>query len=235
MNRIDKLCDLARYWCDKGNLGYDQSNRYDIRYGGETDCSWLVIWLCQQAGYNTGDASYTGDMLENFVANGWHELPNDGNPKKGYILLNIEHHTALYVGDGLMCQASIDENGNISGGASGDQTDYETNTTPYQNKNWDCYLAPPEYYETENEEGFIMTECVFKCLDNHLGYLEGDYIYWNPSAGFCYLEHPDCIELIKTCNKEIAIVPTASNAPWIERARQATNPNVSRETFGKRD
>ena len=68
MGDLNKFCERMRYWCDEGNLGYDQSNRQDIRYGGECDCSSLVIYALKEAGFDTGAASYTGNLSGNLVA-----------------------------------------------------------------------------------------------------------------------------------------------------------------------
>lgn len=138
MASIDYFCDRMRYWCDEGNLGYDQYNRWDIRYGGECDCSSLVIFALQEAGFDTGDATYTGNMSSNLTARGWSRIYPDGNPQRGDILLNDVNHVAVWLGD-CLAQASIDENGNIVGGESGDQGN-ETNTRSYYSYPWDCYL-----------------------------------------------------------------------------------------------
>ena len=82
---------------------------------------------------------------------------------------------------------------------------------------------------------FDMTECLFYCKDDHYGYYAGDIVYWNPTAGFCYLEDIDCINLIRQCTPNIKGIDTTSDAPWIYRAKQATNPKVAAETFGKRE
>ena len=138
MGDINKFCERMRYWCEDGNLGYDQSNRWDIREGGECDCSSLVIFALREAGFDTGDATYTGNMSSNLTARGWQRVANDGNPQKGDILLNDANHVAVWLG-GKLAQASIDENGNIAGGQSGEQAN-ETNTRSYYNYPWDCYL-----------------------------------------------------------------------------------------------
>ena len=39
MGSISKFCERMRYWCDEGDLGYDQSQRWNICEGGECDCS----------------------------------------------------------------------------------------------------------------------------------------------------------------------------------------------------
>lgn len=140
MPSIDTLCDRMRYWCDEGNLGYCQEHRWDIYEGGEADCSSLVIHCLQEAGFDTGDASYTGNMSDELCARGWRRVANDGHPQRGDVLLNDVHHTAVYIGDGLLCQASRNENHGANGGQPGDQDGWETNTRGYYDYPWNCYL-----------------------------------------------------------------------------------------------
>lgn len=142
MPSIDRFCDRMRYWCDEGNLGYCQAHRWNIYEGGEADCSSLVIFALREAGFQTGDASYTGNLSTELCAHGWVEAPNNGRPQKGMILLNKRSHVAAWLGD-CLAQASINEFGGINGGEPGDQTDRETNTRSYYNYPWDCYL---EYF-----------------------------------------------------------------------------------------
>lgn len=138
MGDLSKFIERMRYWCEEGNLGYDQSNRWDIRVGGECDCSSLVIHALKEAGFDTGAATYTGNMGAELCARGWKRVAADGNPQPGDILLNDASHVAVWLGDRL-AQASIDERGRISGGQPGDQGN-ETNTRGYYNYPWDCYL-----------------------------------------------------------------------------------------------
>lgn len=154
MADLNKFCERMRYWCDEGNLGYDQYQRQDIRYGGECDCSSLVIFCLNEAGFDTGAASYTGNMKSNLTARGWKAVPNNGSPQKGDILLNEGSHVAAWLGD-CLAQASIDERGKITGGASGDQSGYETNTRSYYNYPWDFYLrySPVDYDVTCSTTG----------------------------------------------------------------------------------
>lgn len=140
MGNVNTLIARMRFWCESGNLGYDQSQRWDIRVGGECDCSSLVIHCLGEAGFDTGSSSYTGNMSAQLTARGWTRLPNNGSPRPGDILLNDVHHVAVYLGGGLLAQASIDERGRASGGRSGDQTGRETNIRSYYNYPWNCYL-----------------------------------------------------------------------------------------------
>lgn len=140
INNMDKAC---RVW----SLGYDQSNRWDIRDGGECDCSSLVIWALRSAGFDTGGATYTGNLSSNLTARGWKRLPPDLNTlQPGDILLNDNHHVcAVISGSGknaTIAQASIDENGHARGGRSGDQTAGETNEKRAYVywAGWDCIL-----------------------------------------------------------------------------------------------
>ncbi|NEG56113.1 endolysin-like domain-containing protein [Bifidobacterium platyrrhinorum] len=140
MGNLNTLVNRMRYWCASVSLGYDQSNRWDIRPGGECDCSSLVIHALREAGFDTGGATYTGNMSSNLTARGWRRLPADGNPRPGDILLNDIHHVAVYLGNGMLAQASIDERGKASGGKAGDQTGRETNVRAYYSYPWNCYL-----------------------------------------------------------------------------------------------
>ena len=166
MASIDTLCDRMRYWCDEGNLGYCQEHRYDIYEGGECDCSSLVIHCLQEAGFDTGDASYTGNMSEELCARGWVRKANDGNPQRGDILLNDTHHVAVYIGSGLLCQASRNENHGANGGQPGDQDGYETNTRSYYDYPWNCYLryGGGSTSSTESESGLGDTQWTGKLM-----------------------------------------------------------------------
>lgn len=138
MGDLNYFCERMRYWCNEGNLGYDQSNRWNIVYGGECDCSSLVIHCLREAGF-TCAATYTGNLSADLCGRGWARVAVDRAPQKGDILLNDANHVAVWLGD-CLAQASIDENGNIAGGASGDQTGRETHTRSYYDYPWDCYL-----------------------------------------------------------------------------------------------
>lgn len=69
---------------------------------------------------------------------------NPKNLKRGDILLNEKHHTAIYVGDGNIVHASLNEKGGIYGGQSGDQTGKEICVRPYYDRPWDLVLRYPD-------------------------------------------------------------------------------------------
>ena len=144
---VSEFCRWMRVACEDWSLGYDQSNRWDIRDGGECDCSSLVIWALRKAGFDTGEATYTGNVLSELLPRGWRSLPFAiDSVKAGDILLNEAYHVcAVIAGSGrtaTIAQASIDERGRVTGGASGDQTGKETNVRQVYvyTYGWDCIL-----------------------------------------------------------------------------------------------
>jgi hypothetical protein len=146
---IQNAVDLIKDACMQWNLGYDESNRLDFRKGGETDCSALVILVCEQSGLLPGNnirkgigATFTGNMRVNFKTRGWQVLSDlpASQLRPGDVLLNDDDHTAMYVGNDQLAQASIDENGHAKGGKSGDQTGHETEVRSYYDFPWECVL-----------------------------------------------------------------------------------------------
>ena len=140
MADLNRFVERMVYWCRDANIGYSQYDRWNFNAeAGNADCSSLVIHCLQEAGFDTGGATYTGNLSANLTARGWSRIANDGNPRRGDILLNDADHVAVCIGNGQLAQASISENDSIAG-AAGDQTGYETNVRSYYNYPWNCYL-----------------------------------------------------------------------------------------------
>lgn len=145
MTRIDRFCDLAVEIAKDDSHGYNQA----ARWSPDFDCSSLVYYCAAQAGYDvpTSGTRYTGTMLQHFGDAGFRIDEFDGNLndlERGDVLLNVEDHTALYIGNGLIVEASIDENGGISGGKPGDQTGREIHVRGVYNYPWTHVLTAPE-------------------------------------------------------------------------------------------
>ena len=94
------------------NIANDDSHGYSqtSRYGPDYDCSSLVITAFNNAGVSTGSATYTGNMISNFEANGftwipWSTIGSSSNLQRGDILLNIQYHTAIYMGNNQVVEA----------------------------------------------------------------------------------------------------------------------------------
>lgn len=153
MNIVQNAIDYAVSIAKDDSHGYDQIKRW----GPDYDCSSLVIESFAQAGTKVKEngATYTGNMRAAFLKSGFVdvtsliELSNGENLEPGDVLLNVEHHTELYIGDGRTVTASINEKGTISGGKSGDQTGKEIRVRDYHNYPWNCVLR---YHDEADEE-----------------------------------------------------------------------------------
>lgn len=140
------------------NIANDNSHGYDQigRWGPDYDCSSLVISAYEQAGVKVKEAgaTYTGNMRTAFVKCGFNAIPYKKGMTlyKGDVLLNEKHHTALYIGDGQIVQASCNEKGGIYNGKDGDQTGREIATGRFYeySKGWDYVLRYNEEVKTVN-------------------------------------------------------------------------------------
>ncbi len=146
MSRIESAISWMEEKANNPRHGYDQ--RYRWGENGDYDCSSAVISAWEQAGIlvKTNGATYTGNMYEAFTFCGFKDvtasvnLSNGAGLRRGDVLLNKRKHTAMYCGNGLEVEASINENGGITGGIPGDQTGKEFLIRKYRNYPWDCVL-----------------------------------------------------------------------------------------------
>lgn len=216
MASLTTLINRMTYWCVTANMGYSQYDRWNFNSaGGNCDCSSLVIHCLREAGFDTGSATYTGNLSGQMTARGWQRLPVDGNPHAGDILLNDANHVAVYLGGGMLAQASISEYGTIAGNA-GDQTGGETNISPYYNYPWDCYLRFAGTQSTPTrEEDTPMASCMIRNDDTGLIY------YWSPESGNVPLTHPDQARLLGMAG--VKLVHGSGKAPWWARAQQVSD------------
>lgn len=139
MPSLQTFIDRMTYWCRDASLGYSQADRWDIRNGGNCDCSSLVIFALREAGFDTGSASYTGNLSGQLTARGWDRLPPSVAKQPGDILLNDSCHVAVMINGSQLAQASISETGTING-ADGDQTGRETNISAFYSYPWNAVL-----------------------------------------------------------------------------------------------
>ena len=154
--KVDRLVRRARYWTEEANLGYDQTDRWDIRPGGECDCTSLTYWCVWEADLMVRPADYrtrtlySGTIADDLVAAGWKKLaPSISALQPGDVLVSTYHHAAICVAGfgwgAYLAEANIDERGRTTGGQPGDQTDRETrviNVYEYS-AGWDWILRPP--------------------------------------------------------------------------------------------
>lgn len=144
MSATEKAITQMEAWAADNSHGYDQANRW----GPDYDCSSAVISAWELAGVpvKTKGATYTGNMRGVFLRCGFEDvtagidLATGAGLQRGDVLLNIQHHTAMYCGNGMEVEASINENGGVTGGMTGDQTNREFLVRPYRHYPWDCVL-----------------------------------------------------------------------------------------------
>ena len=144
MSATEKAITQMEAWSADNSHGYDQANRW----GPDYDCSSAVISAWELAGVpvKTNGATYTGNMRGVLLRCGFEDvtagvdLATGAGLQRGDVLLNIQHHTAMYCGNGMEVEASINENGGVTGGMTGDQTGREFLVRPYRNYPWDCVL-----------------------------------------------------------------------------------------------
>lgn len=146
-NAVEEAVQWAIGIANDDSHGYDQPGRDGPNY----DCSSLICWAYYNAGLNTrpGYTPATFTMREVFLAAGFQDVTSLVNMQtgagviRGDVLLNIQNHTAMSIGNGQVVQASQNEFGGVSGGQTGDQTGQEIWITNYYNYPWDCVLRYP--------------------------------------------------------------------------------------------
>lgn len=145
-NAITWMEDTAK----DNSHGYDQIFRWGEK--GDYDCSAAVIQSWEQAGVpvKTKGATYTGNIYQVFTKNGFDDITSSVNLvkgtglKRGDVLLAEGHHVAMYCGNGMEVEASINEKGTAKGGKPGDQTGREFLIRAYRNYPWTKVLRYKE-------------------------------------------------------------------------------------------
>lgn len=152
-NTIKKAVEFAVGIANNDTHGYDQIKRWGDE---DYDCSALVIESWEEAGVpvKSKGATYTGNMKKVFLENGFEEVVGkvNGNTGAGLqygdVLLKEGSHVAMFIGNGQIVHASINENGKVTGGKEGDQTGKEICTRSYYNKPWNSILRYKESVST---------------------------------------------------------------------------------------
>lgn len=157
--KTDEAVRLALKIANDPSHGYDQASRW----GPDFDCSSFIITVWERVGVplKSSGASYTGNMKSAALRCGFRDVTAQVNRQTGAglqlgdILLNEASHVAMFVGNGNLVHASINERGGITGGQPGDQTGREICVRSYYNSPWDCVLRygddKPEEKPTEEK------------------------------------------------------------------------------------
>jgi len=125
MGKIEKAVQFAIDIANDNYHGYSQARRGDR----DTDCSKIVIDGLKAAGFDTGAATFTGNMLAPILAAGFKDVTASVNLrtgeglKRGDILLRPKTirrggHAAFFIGNGQIVQAQADYDGVYGDGNS---------------------------------------------------------------------------------------------------------------------
>lgn len=151
---IESAINWAVGIANDNSHGYSQVNRW----GPDYDCSSLVISAFEQAGVKVREAgaTYTGNMRSAFCKCGFKSIPYAKGLTylvRGDVLLNEQFHTALYLGDDTIVQASASETGGKTG-RTGDQTGREIYVGKFYqySKGWDYVLRYDDSQEGQKVE-----------------------------------------------------------------------------------
>lgn len=208
MTKTEKAIKWMEDTANDDSHGYDQIYRWGER--GDYDCSSAVITAWENAGVPVQDsgAGYTGNMYPVFIKLGFKDVTKSVDLKtgkgliRGDVLLNVEHHTAMYCGNGKEVEASINEKGTATGGLPGDQTTLEFKIRSYRNYPWDYVLRYDENINTDpveiSDDYFITTGNVILALEVINGlWGNGDDRKWSlTEAGYNYQDVQNIVNML---------------------------------------
>ena len=161
MPDINKAVKFMVDTANDNSHGYDQAHRN----GPDYDCSSLVGTALHNAGFDVSPSSSTWTLEAQLRKAGFKDCSEPW--KAGDVHLSTNHHVIMSINEKLIAQASINENGGVRGGKTGDQTGNEINIRNYYvpSYGWDVHLR----YVGKGEEDEEMTDEEFaKHMDRYL-------------------------------------------------------------------
>lgn len=146
MEKLEKYVAWLEMIAADNSHGYDQKKRQGVDY----DCSSFVGNGLYQAGFTVSPTSYTGNLYEQLLRNGFQLVHNVKDRKRGDIFLTPYKHVVTCVDANRIVHASINEKGTVTGGIPGDQTGKEICVTDFYipSYGWEYHfrlMIPDEY------------------------------------------------------------------------------------------
>lgn len=165
MKNVLKALDWAIKTANDNSHGYDQANRT----GPDYDCSSFIAAALIQGGFKINKNSTTRNLLPQLVNEGF-QIVTDPEKKPGDIFLNPGEHVVMMCGHGNIVHASINENGKISGGRTGDQNGKEIFTRKYYEppKGWKYHLRYFKFFK-KNEKPEITDSLINEIIRGNYG------------------------------------------------------------------
>lgn len=118
------------------NLAADNSHGYQLGgRGPDYDCAGSIGVSMAAAGLIPSGGWDTTSLQALLLANGWEKVPNDGNPKRGDVVMNEAHHVEWALGNGQLVGFHSDYDGR-----TGDSSGNEGSIGAYYDYPWDHYL-----------------------------------------------------------------------------------------------
>ena len=120
-------------------IANDNTHGYSMvnRWGPDYDCSSFVITCLKQAGFETGGATYSGNMVSNLTQHGFSYIPSSkidlstsSSLQAGDILM-ASGHTEIYIGNGKRVGAHLNYDGK-----TGDSGGNEISVLNYSRGSW---------------------------------------------------------------------------------------------------
>lgn len=155
MAKIDKAVEYLNEFANDNDNGYSQVRRRIAQTAAEAkeisegDCSSTTLNALVFAGYDIGNATYTGNVVRELLKTGWTNVTSKVNLKtgaglkKGYIVVrprtkDRHGHMAMMITERQLVQNQHDYDGK-----RGDSSGREIRKQNYYNSPFTVVLAPP--------------------------------------------------------------------------------------------